>query len=236
MRLGVRAFVATIAATTIGVTPAFGSSTETGFEFSGPGITKRGAPVTATFSILREPDSANQVPDRIQSISLSAPSLKLNLTARGLGECRARIKNDGLDPGCPKRSLIGTGSLRGVIGTPGRPADEFGLLSRLEGRIRLYNFRGTRRVRARFLVVVQTTKPFRGVFIPVIANASSTPQVRLAIPRLTELPKVIGSSYPVGTEFSMTSIRVALNDRRSGRTRLLASRRPFDFVSTIDLN
>lgn len=235
MWLAARCFVSALAVATITTAPAFGSSVETGVEFSGPGVAKRGAPVTATFSLASKPDGTNQVPERIRSISLSAPSLRLNPKARGLGLCRARIKNDGLDPGCPRRSMVGTGSLRGVIGTPGGAADEFGLLSQMEGRIRLYNFRRTRRVPARILVVVQTTKPFRGVFIPVIANASSRAQVRLSIPRLDELPKPIAASYPAGTEFSMTSIRMTLNDRRSRRTQLLASRNPFELASKIEL-
>lgn len=236
MWLAARCFVSAFALATICATPALASSVETGFEFYGPGLAKRGAPVTATFSLVNKPDDATRVPEPIRSISLSAPSLRLNPRTRGLGLCRVRINNDGLDPGCPRRSLVGTGSLRGVLGTPGGAADEFGLLSRLEGRIRLYNFRGTRRAPARILIVVQTTKPFRGVFIPVLASASSRARVLLSIPRLKELPDSIGDSYPVGTEFSMTSIRVALNARRSRRTRLLVSRNPTDFISRIEVS
>lgn len=195
---------------------AVASSIETAVTIKTHGEGRRGDPVSISMRTVNRADAPKVVPGRINSLELRSSSLKINPRAQGIGTCAARIRSNGLEPLCPQRSLVGTGSVYGVIGKPGGASDEFGQLSEFAGRVIFYNYRRGRSSKSQLLVVIKTSKPFRGVSVPVRADLNRSGRIRLRVPNLKELPKSLSDAYPSDNSLVVTELNAQVG-RSGGR-------------------
>lgn len=202
---------------------AVASSTTTAFTLAGPGLTEKGSALSAEIEV-RSAGEPGLVPNGIRSVAFGSPSVQFNPNARDLLRCSVKIPRNGQGPECPRQSRIGTGYVRGLIGTPGQSDVEFGPLSKIEGSVELFNYGKRRSGRMKILAVVTSRKPFRGVAFSFIIKSKSTSGFTFRTPLLRDLPPVVRNSYPKEKTVALTSLSVVLSTRPGKKRASIVSR------------
>lgn len=202
------AFAAALAAL-VCAQPAVGALSDSIVEISGPGTREQGRAIDAQVTIVNSPTKAGQVPEAISKLTIDAGDLRVAPTA--VRRCRATPPSNGDPIDCPADSKVGSGSVAGFLGTPGRSSTEFGSLSAVRGRITVFNL-SPDRGRARVAIQVESARPFRGTAINLTARFSRSGIIEIQTPKLAELPGVIRRSYPADTQLVISRLRLRIGE------------------------
>lgn len=213
------AVVLTLIAALIPSTRADGTVSHAAFKFTGPGIVHAGREIRISGQVTNTSTDPDLTPEVIDRVALSSRTISFNAHADGVATCRARIPDDGNPALCPRRSQVGYGTVAGILGTPGQPADMFGLLSAVAGKYRLYNYKRRRGESARLIAVIETEKPLGGIAVNLKIPVSRHSDIDVDIPRLSQLPSPISAAYPRGTSLVVTKLTVTIDPPRSRRTK-----------------
>ncbi|MBI2691120.1 MAG: hypothetical protein HYX29_04150 [Solirubrobacterales bacterium] len=191
----------------------------TSVTFGGAGTTIAGREISLKVTATSVAATPSETPDEIARIEVHSPSARFNGDSDSLSVCRARLPTNGDPATCPKSSRVGDGSVAGILGEPGKPADMYGALSLFKGKIRLFNYKPRGGEPARMLAVVTTSKPFRGQSINLVLPVSKDGVVRVDIPTRSKLPPLFRKSYSKQTKLVLTqfSARVIAPRKRSDR-------------------
>ncbi|MBI4898110.1 MAG: hypothetical protein HY827_07060 [Actinobacteria bacterium] len=185
------------------------------YRIYGPGTSDPDREVKMTMSITNTENDPAITPMMINRLQFESRTLRFNGSAKGLDVCTVKVPNNGDPARCPRRSLVGRGTVSGVLGTPGKPRDGFGALSYAAGHFRLYNYRRRGGESARMVAVIDTSKPFAGYSINLSIPISRTGEIDVRVPELRELPAFISASYPLDTRLVITDLTVKLEPPRA---------------------
>lgn len=198
----------------------------TSFKFTGPGAVHKGREIRVSALVTNTSTDPAVTPEVIDRISLSSRTIRFNGDADGVATCRARLPKNGNPAICPHRSLVGRGTVAGILGTPGQPADSFGPLSMVSGKFKLYNYKRRRGESARMIAVIETDRPLGGIAVNLKIPVSRGSVIDIDVPDLPQLPSPISNAYPQGTRLVMTKLSVTIDAPRHGRSK------PFVWVRT----
>lgn len=203
----------------ISSTRAGGTVSHASFKFSGPGIIHAGREIKVSGLVTHNATDPAVTPEVIDRVALSSRTVSFNAHADGVATCRGRIPDDGTPALCPRRSLVGYGTVAGILGTPGQPVDKFGLLSSVAGKYKLYNYKRRRGESARMIAVIKTEKPLGGIAVNLKIPVSRRSEIDVDIPRMSQLPSPISAAYPQGTSLVVTKLTVTIDAPRSRQTK-----------------
>lgn len=208
----------------------------TSVAFGGAGTTIAGREISLKVTATSVAATSSETPDEIARIEVHSPSARFNGDSDSVSLCRARLPTNGDPATCPKSSRVGDGSVSGILGEPGKPADMYGALSLFKGTIRLFNYKHPGGEPARMLAVVTTSKPFGGQSINLVLPVSSNGVVGVDIPTRSKLPPLFRKSYSKQTKLVLTrfSVRIVAPRKRNGRA-FLALRAPGQMEARITM-
>lgn len=188
-------------------------------DITGAGTRERGRELGLGLSIRNSATNPELTPEVIDRIVFRSPSIRFNGGARSVATCHSSVPRDGSAARCPRKSKVGSGSVTAILGTPGESAKAFGVLSRVSGKLAVYNYRRRGTEQARLLAVVDSAAPFSSVTINLMFRVTAKGVLEIDIPRLRDLPRPIRKSYPSKTKVVLEKLRVQVNARRerSGR-------------------
>lgn len=230
--LAIALFVMTFAFT---VSPGYAALETAGFEIEGPGAATAGRELTINVSATNVSSDPKTTPEAIDRLVISSHSIRFNGDAQGVATCTARLPRNGDPANCPKSSKVGHGRVTGILGTPGKPSDMFGALSKVSGRFKLFNYKHPRGQPARMVAVITATKPFGGVSINLMLPVSRDNGVAIDIPPLSKLPPLIRNSYPKGTQVVLSTFKATIKSPPRQNSKPFAwLRHPGDVDVTIE--
>jgi hypothetical protein len=211
------AFVCAALASMAGVAAA--ALDRTSVTFGGAGTTIAGREISLKVTASNVAATTSETPDEIARIEVHSPSARFNGESDSVSVCRARMPTNGDPASCPKSSRVGDGSVAGILGEPGKPADMYGALSVFKGKIRLFNYKHPGDEPARMLAVVTTSKPFGGQSMNLVLPVSKEGVVRVDIPTRSKLPPLFRKSYSKQTKLVLTrfSARIVSPRKRNAR-------------------
>jgi hypothetical protein len=174
---------------------ALGASVSTAALQSGTDVVvklkKAGAPATAVITI-NNTDTAGIVPEPITNVTIKSAVAKFN--GKAITQCKTPVPtgaaNNGgkINPACPSKSKVGSGSFIVNTGKVGQPLpSEFGTI---DGKINIYNYKPSGGGNAALLMEVLSQTPVPNTHVYVVATIKGG-TITARVPKMEDLPPAV---------------------------------------------